>query len=104
MEEPAGPDKPAVIRRLPRVRKTPDPVEVNYRMAYVGTFSIARADGRSVFTTRYGRAGDVEPVHLTERLQADQEHALRQPPDLPVGLVQDGAPSTDATGAADRML
>lgn len=92
MEEPAGPDKPPVIRKVPRVRKTPDPVEVNYRMAYVGTFSIVDADGRSVFTKRYGVAGDVDPAPLLERLQADLEHALGQRPDLPVGLVQDGAP------------
>lgn len=90
MEEPA-PDKPPVVRKKPRVRKAPEPVEVLYRMAYVASFTIVDADGRALVTRRYGVPADAEPAEMLERLGADVTRALEQRPDLPVGLVQDGA-------------
>jgi len=92
MEEPAGPDKIPVKRTTPRIRKAPVPVEVNYRMAYVGTLCVVDADGRALVTRRYGIAGDMDPNEILQSLRADLSHALQQDPTLPVGLVQDGAP------------
>lgn len=92
MEEPAGPDKPPVVRETPYVRATPAPVEVNYRMAYVGTFSALDADGRSLVTRRYGIAGDVDTEEMMRSLRADVTRALQQRSNLPVVVVQDGAP------------
>ena len=92
MEEPAGPDKKSVMRTSPRVRKALPPVEVNYRMSYVGTFSVVDADGRALVTRRYGISGSMDPIEVVESLRADVEHALAQRDDLPVGIVQDGAP------------
>jgi len=92
MEEPAGPDKLPVKRTTPRLRKAPAPVEVNYRMAYVGTFTLLDADGRGLVTRRYGIAGDMDPEPILQSLRDDLAHALQQQPGLPVGLLQDGAP------------
>ncbi len=92
MEEPAGPDKQPVVRHTPYVRATPAPVEVNYRMAYVGTFSALDADGRSLVTRRYGIAGDVDTEEMVRSLRADVTRALEQRSKLPVVVVQDGAP------------
>lgn len=92
MEEPAGSDKIPVKRTTPRIRKTPEPVEVNYRMAYVGTFCVVDADGRALVTRRYGIAGNMDPNEILQSLHADLSHALQLDPSLPIGLVQDGAP------------
>ena len=41
------PPGPHQRRRAPCQRRVPDPVQVNYRMAYVGTFALQDAAARS---------------------------------------------------------
>ena len=97
MEEtlPAG-EAPAprrLRRNTPYARKKPDPVTVNYRMAYVGTVSFHDAAGEAVATRRYTAAAHESPTdRVVNPLLADVRHALRQAPALAVGIIQDGAP------------
>jgi hypothetical protein len=79
-------------RTKPYLREEPPRVNVNYRMAYVGTISFHNADGEGVVTRRYAAAAHEAAENLTDRLMADLRSALRQVPDLAVGIVQDGAP------------
>lgn len=90
MEEDA-PGKPRSPRKKPRVRKKPKPVEVNWRMDYVGTVSLLDADGEVLVTRRYREAG-AAPVHqIVSRMMKDLTHALSQRRTLKVAIVQDGA-------------
>ena len=97
MEEdvPAG-ETPATRRKTrhtPYTRKKPAPVNVNYRMAYVGTISFHDADGTALATRRYTAAAHESPTdRLVRPMMADLRHALRQVPALAVGVIQDGAP------------
>ena len=97
MEEdvPAG-ETPATRRKprhTPYTRKKPAPVNVNYRMAYVGTISFYDADGTELATRRYTAAAHESPTdRLVRPMMADLRHALRQVPTLAVGVIQDGAP------------
>lgn len=101
MEEKLGKGghrNPALKRRKkPYVRKPPEPVEVNYRMGYVGTVSIIGVDGESIQTRKYGCSADVDPEHILEMMTDDLAHIQnkrekeRLPP-LPLGIIQDGAP------------
>jgi len=74
------------------VRRAPDPIEVKYRMAYVGTVSVVDIDGRALVTRRYGASADEGPNDIVGRMMSDVTHALAQRSTLPVVLVQDGAP------------
>ena len=87
-----APAKPERKRRKPRVRRAPVPVDVNYRMAYVGTVSIVDANGEALITRRYATVANDDPATLVKRMTADVRGALRRNPKLMVGLVQDGAP------------
>ena len=97
MEEdvPAG-ETPATrrkTRQTPYTRTKPAPVNVNYRMAYVGTISFHDADGPALATRRYTAAAHESPTdRLVRPMMADLRHALRQVPALAVGVIQDGAP------------
>lgn len=94
MEEPldAAAKSTRVNRRTkPYVRRAPEPVEVNYRMAYVGTVSVVDVDGRALVTRRYGTSADNGPADIIERMMADVGDLHGKRPNLPVGLVQDGA-------------
>ena len=97
MEEdvPAG-ETPATRRKTrhtPYTRKKPAPVNVNYRMAYVGTINFHDADGTALATRRYTAAAHESPTdRLVRPMMADLRHALRQVPALAVGVIQDGAP------------
>ena len=97
MEEdvPAG-ETPATRRKTrhtPYTRKKPAPVNVNYRMAYVGTISFHDADGTALATRRYTAAAHESPTdRLVRPMMADLRHALRPVPALAVGVIQDGAP------------
>ena len=97
MEEdvPAG-ETPATrrkTRQTPYTRTKPAPVNVNYRMAYVGTISFHDADGTALATRRYTAAAHESPTdRLVRPMMADLRHALRQVPALAVGVIQDGAP------------
>lgn len=95
MEEPRPAAAPARPRRSrkPRVRKTPAPVDVNYRMAYVGTVAIVDADGEVLATRKYAIPAADDPATLVvDRMMADVVTLRRKKPSLAVGIVQDGAP------------
>ena len=77
-------------RRKPYLRTPPPPVDVHYRMAYVGTLAIVDRDGHAVSTRRYVATAEEGPDGIIERLMADLSH-LRVERHLPVVVVQDGA-------------
>jgi len=97
MEEsrPAG-EAPATRRKTrskPYERMQPHPVNVNYRMAYVGTITFHDAHGDELGTRFYTAAAHESPTaRVVGPLMADLRHALRQAPGLTVGVIQDGAP------------
>lgn len=95
MAEPrpeGAPRKPRRSRRKPRVRVAPPPIEINYRMAYVGTVTFLDEHGESLGVRRYAGPASCPPEELCARMAADVEVALRQQPDLRVLTVQDAAP------------
>lgn len=96
MEEPraagAGPTTRRQPRTTPYVRTPPAPVDVKYRMAYVGTVSVVDRAGEALVTRRYAIASTENPADLTARMMADVRRAREQAPRLPVGVVQDAAP------------
>jgi hypothetical protein len=94
MEEPAPrPAKPPRRRHnKPYVRKAPEPVTVNYRMAYIGTVSIVDQHGDALVTRKYAAPAADDPARIVARMVADVRRALQQNPSLSVGIVQDGAP------------
>jgi hypothetical protein len=92
-ERPVGaPPKPEPKRTKPRVRRAPPPIDVNYRMAYVGTVSILDAQGHALETRRYAAPACDEPALLVRRMVCDVRALLGRRPTLNVGVVQDGAP------------
>jgi hypothetical protein len=92
-ERPAGaPEKPRRERRKPRKRCAPKPIDVNFRMPYVGTVSIVNDHGEAIVTRRYAAPACDDPTTLVERMMADVRAAVRRKPSLNVGVVQDGAP------------
>ena len=84
--------KPRRARKKPRVRAIPPPIDVNYRMAYVGTVTYLDEYGESLGVRRYARPASCPPQELCARMAADVEVALRQLPQLRVLTVQDAAP------------
>ena len=97
MEEDVLAGEPPATRRKtrhkPYVRTPPARVNVNYRMAYVGTLSFHDADGEALATYHYSAAAHESPTdRLVRPMMADLRQALRQAPALVVGVVQDGAP------------
>ncbi len=91
-EREASAPKKASKRRKPRVRRPPAPIDVNYRMAYVGTVSVVDEHGQALVTRRYAAAACDDPEELARRMTGDVRAALRRNAKLSVGLVQDGAP------------
>jgi len=87
-----APRKPRRRRKKPRVRVTPLPIDVNYRMAYVGTVTFIDEHGESLGVRRYAGPASCPAQELCARMAADVEVALEQRPDLRVVTVQDGAP------------
>lgn len=92
--------KRRTAKKQPKRRKTRrsrsaarPPIERNFRMAYCGTVAILDEDGEALHTIRYGRMPQGDPIDLAEGLASDvfalRARAQRQ---LPVTLVQDGAP------------
>lgn len=96
MEEDRPPTQPPNSRRRcrtkPYVRKRPGPIDVHYRMAYVGTVTITNAEGESLQSYRYAVPAHEGPDDLVPRIMADVRNALMQNPTLHVGLILDGAP------------
>jgi hypothetical protein len=96
MEEPrptgAGPSTRRKSRTTPYCRTPPAPVDVNYRMAYVGTVSIVDRTGAALVTRRYAIPSTGDPATLTTRMMADVRQARAHASRMPVGVVQDAAP------------
>jgi hypothetical protein len=92
VESGEKPDGRRKKRTKPYKREIPRRVNVNYRMAYVGTISFHDADAEVISTIRYAAGAHESPDGIVGRLMADMRNALRQRSDLAVGLVQDGAP------------
>jgi hypothetical protein len=88
----SAPAKPERKRRTPRKRRPPKPIDVNFRMAYVGTVSIVNEHGEALVTRRYGSPACDDPAKLVAKMIADVRAAMRRAPTLSVGTVQDGAP------------
>jgi hypothetical protein len=86
-----APAKPSPKRRKPRVRKPPKPIDVNYRMAYVGTTSIVDENGNALVTRRYAIPASDDPTAVVARMTADVRRAKQLDAALEVGVVQDGA-------------
>jgi hypothetical protein len=79
-------------RSKPYVRTPPSPVDVNFHMAYVGTVSFVDIDGENVASRKYAATHHDGPEGILSRMMADVRAARLRVPDLPVGVVQDGAP------------
>ena len=96
MEEDREEDAPGNTRRKKRTepyeRTPPTPVDVNYRMAYVGTVSMVNDEGEALITRRYTALPDAEPDEVVKGVMEDVLNGLRQNGELNVGVVQDGAP------------
>ena len=99
MSEPiAGAEAPP-----PHLRRRPVPVEVAYRMAYVGTVSLHDADGNVLVTKPFAATAHEGPDALLERIMFELIHQ-RGRYDAPISVIQDGAPElwTLITEAAQR--
>jgi hypothetical protein len=99
MSEPiAGAEAPE-----PRIRRRPIPVEVAYRMAYVGTVSLNDADGRALSTKSFAATAHEGPDELVMRIMREllHQHARYG---VSISAIQDGAPElwTLITEAAAR--
>jgi hypothetical protein len=97
MEEALGagevPATRRTARRRPYARTPPAPVNVTYRMAYVGTISFHDAAGETLASRGYTAGAHESPTdRIVAPLMADLRHALQQEPTLAVGVIQDGAP------------
>jgi len=94
MEELADPDRKSPLRnrRAPYLRKAPAPVEVNYRMAYVGTVAINDGDGNKIWSRRYSASAHEGPKRVLHRMMQDVRWMRRTRRNLPVLVVQDAAP------------
>jgi hypothetical protein len=96
MEELREPGIPPKTRRKPRarpyLRKPPPPVDVHYRMVYVGTVTIFNNSGEALVKRSYGATAAEGPEQILIRMMSDARAALAEDPDLIVAVVQDGAP------------
>lgn len=79
-------------RTKPYQRRAPPPVDVNWRMAYVGTVTLHDAQGQELVSRRYTALPNEEIQGLVGRMMADVREYLKQRPQLNVAVVQDGAP------------
>lgn len=92
----ARPDPCRRRRRTEYVRRKPPRIDVNYRMAYVGTVSFMDKHGEAITTFRYAASANEGPQEVLAKMMADVRHAqeqrkcLRRPP-LQVGIIQDAA-------------
>lgn len=73
-------------------RRPPKPVTVAFRMAYVATLAIHDETGETLKSTRLASTAGEGPGELLRRLAGEVRHVLTQRPDLPLSVVQDGAP------------
>jgi len=83
----------------PRIRRRPAPVSVAYRMAYVGTVSLHDEDGNVLSTKHFGASAHEGPDEMVERVAGELRHQ-RARYDVPIAVIQDGAPELWALVAA----
>jgi hypothetical protein len=79
-------------RTKPYLRTPPAPIDVNYRMAYMGTTGITDQYGDVLVARRYAAPPTDGPDDILRRMMADVRNALRRDASLKVSIVQDGAP------------
>lgn len=95
MEEDRDPNEPPRTRRKkrskPYVRSPRPPVDVHYRMGYVGTVAFVDQDGETLASRKYAVPAEDGPTTVVHRVMADVRQALRQDPTIQLGLIQDGA-------------
>ncbi len=91
-EEGQAPRTRRKERKKPYERTPPPPVDVNFHMAYVGTVSFIDLYGESVAVRKYAATHHDGPDGILTRMVADVRAAKLRGPELPVGIVQDGAP------------
>lgn len=96
-ERAAGqpPSTPRKARRTPYRRTPPPPIDVNYRMAYVGSVTLVDAAGNALRTLRYGADAGSDPAELALRIQRDLERIVHLRGPLDITIVQDGASELD---------
>ena len=95
MAEPRSADQPSTPRRprrQPYRRQPPPPIDVNYRMPYVGTIAVHGNDGAVLSTTRVAASAGEGQSELIARLFDEVAVARRRHPRAPFVVVQDGAP------------
>lgn len=85
------PATPRRARTQPYLRAVPPPIDVNWRMAPVATFSVVDCDGEALVTRRYAATAQEGWDPILRRAMADVRWAMRQCSTLRVGTVQDGA-------------
>lgn len=90
-EEGTEPKTRRKARKTPYERRPPEPVDVNYRMDYVGTVSLVDEDGATLLGLKYFATHVQGPEGIVKRMMADIRSMRRQRPKLDVGVVQDGA-------------
>ena len=91
-EQGAPPKTRRKKRNKPYERMPPPPVDVNYKMAYVGTVGFVDEDGDFLATRKYAATHHEGPEGIVARMVADVRAAKLRESTLHVGLVQDGAP------------
>lgn len=90
-------------RRKPRVRAAPGPVQVSFRMAYVGTVTFVDRRGEVLRSHRFAAFPEKEDVEwFCYRLFGEVEWALQRKPSIKIAVVQDGA--TELWNLARRYL
>ena len=100
MEEPA--ERTLHRRDKPYVRTAPAPVTVAYRMAYVGTIALNDREGNTIVSKRVTATPTENATELMNRLGLEILHVRAQRPELPLAVVQDGAP--ELWNLVDRWL
>jgi hypothetical protein len=73
------------------IRKRPKPVEVNHRMAYVGTVALVDEQGDMLRVFKYAATPEDGPGQALHGMMQDVRRGLRQDPALRVLVVQDAA-------------
>jgi hypothetical protein len=91
-EEVPDEDKPRKRPLDDYVREPPQPVEVRYRMAYVGTVSVLDREGQALRTWRFGATAEEGSDEIVRRMMAQVTHLRGRMPSARVAIVQDGAP------------
>jgi hypothetical protein len=94
MEEPrdAIDGSPRRRRREPYERMPPPPVEVVYRMAYVGTVALHDQRGDVLAVRRFAATAEDGPTELIRRVFDEIDHVRRERPRAALAIIQDGAP------------